>query len=168
MSEPVVYENTAAAEPRVSPFVAMTTRELIGTIVSGLVVGLLVAVLYFLLNKFVFGAVLCRPQSPGGCTSAPTYSMIVALVLGTIAGVANLARMRVYRPLLVGLAAAISLWGIHGLLANTAWYWALPIAIVLFGFAYGLFAWLARIRNFIFAMVLTIVIVVIIRWILVA
>ncbi len=167
MSDQVVYDEPAV-ETKVSPFVAMSVRELIGTILCGMGVGLIVAILYFLLNKFVFGAVLCRAQSPADCSQAPMYAMIVAVVIATIGGVANLARMRVYRPLLVGLAAAIALWGLHAVVANLAWYWGLLAAVVLFGLAYGVFAWLARIRNFILAVVVAVIAVVLVRWLLVA
>ena len=166
MAKEVVYED--AAEVRVSPLVPMTSRELISTILTGVAVGLLVAILYFLLNKFVFGAVLCRPQSTADCSQAPNYSMIVALIVASIGGVAGLARARVYRPLLIVLASAIALWGVQSLVANVVWYWALIATVVLFGLAYGLFGWLARIRNFILALVMTIVLVVLVRWMLVA
>lgn len=166
MAKEVVYDDTV--DVRVSPLVPMTPRELVSTILTGVAVGLLVAVLYFLLNKFVFGAVLCRPQSTADCSQAPNYSMIVALIVASIAGVAGLARARVYRPLLIVLAAAIALWGFQSAVTNVVWYWALLATMVLFGLAYGLFGWLARIRNFILALVVTIVIVILVRWVLVA
>lgn len=166
MTNEVVYED--APEVKVSPFVAMTSRDFITTIVTGAMVGLIVSVAYFLLNKFVFGAVLCRPQSLSDCAQAPNYSMIIALIIGSIAGVASLARARIYRPLLIAIAAAIALWGIHTIVAGFVWYVALLVSIVLFALAYGLFGWIARIRNFIMAAVVLVVLVVLIRWVLVA
>lgn len=166
MAEPVVYEETTDA--KVLPYVGMTRREFIGVLVTGLAVGVAVYVLYFLLNKFVFGAVLCRAQSTGDCSQAPNYAMIVAIIIATIAGVANLARIRVYRPLLAGIAVAIALWGVHRLIDNVAWYWALIDLAVLFGLAYLAFTWVARLRNFILALVITVVLVVLTRWLLVA
>ena len=165
MPEPVVYE-----EPDVTvlPFVGMTRRDFFGVLVTGFVTGIAVAGLYFLLNTFVFGAVLCRAQSTGDCSQAPDYAMIVAIIIGTIGAVANLARIRVYRPLLVGVAVAISLWGIHTLLSSVAWYWALLDSAVIFALAYAVFAWAARIRNFILSLVVAVVLVVLVRWVLVA
>ena len=98
----------------------------------------------------------------------PAYSMIVAIIISTIAGVANLARLRIYRPLLIGLAAAISLWGLQVITGGLAWYWAALVFVALFALAYAVFAWLARLRNFILALVVTIVLVVLVRWVLVA
>ncbi len=165
MPEPVVYEES---DTKVLPYIGMTQRDFIGVLITGVVVGVAVFALYALLNKFVFGAVLCRPQSTGDCTQAPNYAMIVAIIIATIGGVANLARMRVYRPLLVGIAAAIALFGVHSILANAAWYWVLISLAALFAFAYLAFTWIARLRNFILALVITVVIVVLARWVLVA
>lgn len=165
MPEPVVYEEP---ETKVLPYIGMTRREFVSVLVTGLLVGIAVFALYMLLNKFVFGAVLCRPQSTGDCAQAPNYAMIVAIIIGTIGGVANLARMRVYRPLLVGIAAAIALFGVHRLIADVAWYWGLIDLALLFALAYSAFTWIARLRNFIVSLVVTVVVVVLARWILVA
>lgn len=166
MAKEVAYKDETVVRP--APLVSMGGGELVQSILVGLGVGLVVAVIMFLLNKFVFGAVLCRPQSIAECASAPTYAMIVAMVIGAIAGIVSLARLRIYRPLLAVLAATIALWGINNLVVNLPWYWALLAIMVLFGLAYGLFAWLARLRNFILAIVVTVVMVVIVRLILIA
>lgn len=154
------------SEPRISPLVTMTIGELIRAIACGVAVGLITALIYFLMNKFVFGAVLCRPQSPANCSQAPNYAFIVAAIIAAIAGLATLVRMRIYRPLLVVLGAVVALWGIHTTLSSVAWYWGLLAAMLLFGIAYGLFAWLARIRSFILAIVVVIVAVVLVRFVL--
>ena len=164
MSEPVVHEET----PNESALVTMGTSELLRVVLRGALVGVAVAIVYLLLNKFVFTAVLCRPQSTGDCTQAPNYAAISAFVLSVLGGVIVLAQARVYRPLLVVLAALISLWGIQDHAVDAMWYWVILAAAVMFGLSYGLYAWLARIRNFILALVVTIVVVVLIRWMLVA
>ena len=164
MSEPVVHEEVVIE----SPFVTMTFRELVVTALWGVAVGLITAFVYILLYKFVFSAVLCRPQSTGTCSQAPNYAATVALVIGLVAGVASLARLRVYRPLLVVVAALVSLWGLQTDVVGMPWYWAILATAVLFGFAYAVYAWLARIRNFILALVVIVVVVVFVRWMLVA
>ncbi len=167
MQNTVVYEDVDSG-PRVAPLISMSLGELVRVVLCGIGVGLIVGVVYYLMNKFVFGAVLCRPQAPADCSQAPNYAFIVAMIIGSIAGIATLVRLRVYRPLLAVLAVAIALWGIHAALSGVVWYWALLAAMVLFGIAYGLFAWLARIRSFILAIVVTIVVVVIVRLFLAA
>ena len=167
MSERVVArENTV--EPTLSPLVPTTPADLIRAVLCGVGVGLVVGALYMLLNHFLFGAVLCRPQASAQCAQAPLYSFIVAMVVGAIVGLGGLARLRVYRPLLIVLAATVTLWGVHMLTNGFAWYWVLLAMMLLFGLAYGLYAWLARVRTFVVALVLTIVVVVVMRLLLTA
>lgn len=155
--------NDPAITTKIDPLVPMSGRELVTVIATGIVVGAIACGLFYLLNRFVFGAVLCRPQSAAECVSAPGYAMTAAIIISSIAGLAALARLRVYRPLLVVLAAAISLWGIQHLVAGLSWYMTLIVVALLFGFTYGLYAWLARIRSFIFAVVVCVVLVVVAR-----
>ena len=164
MSEPVVHEEVVIE----SPFVTMTFRELIVTALWGVAVGLVTAFVYIMLYKFVFSAVLCRPQSTGSCDQAPNYAATVAAVISLVAGVAALARLRIYRPLLVVIAVLVSLWGLQTDVIGMPWYWAVLATAALFGLAYALYAWLARIRNFILAVVVIVVVVVLVRWMLVA
>ena len=94
--------------------------------------------------------------------------MIVAMLVGSIGGLVGLARTRIYRPLLIVIVSVIALWGIQNVLMGLDWYWAMMITAVFFGLAYGVFGWLARIRNFILAIVLVAVLTVLVRWVLVA
>lgn len=158
-------QNEPTTEPRISTVVPMSVRECVETIVVGAGIGLIITGLYLLFYMFVFHAVLCRVQSSAHCSQAPLYAMIVAAVVGSICGVALLVRLRIYRPLLISLAAIVSLWSIHSLYESVAWYWAFIIAVLLFALSYGLFAWVARIRHFVLALVVIIVLIVLIRWV---
>lgn len=167
MSKRDVYEDVEVTQG-VSPFVSMSRRDVIDTLLCGMGVGLFVAVLYILLDNFVFSAVLCRPQNMTGCAEAPNYAMIVATVIGAIAGLVTLARLRVYRPLFIVLFATISLWVANVLVADREWYWVTLILAVLYLLAYLAFAWLARVRSFLLAAVLAVVVLVLVRFVAVA
>lgn len=143
--------------------VPMGGREIITVIVSGIVVGALVAVAYMLLNKYVFGSVLCRLENSAECGKSPVYAEVTAQVIGIIVGVAALVRLRVYRPLLVILATAVTLWSLSSLIGGMRWYESVIYCGVLFGLAYGLYAWVARIRSLILAITLILILVVIAR-----
>lgn len=159
----VVHEPVIVSEDsRVSLFVPMSLGELGRVMGVGAVTGLLVSVLMYVLNTFVFASMLCR-QSANGCEAAPVYSMIVAIVLGSVFGLAGLARLRIYRPLLVVLAAAVSLWSFHVLIAGWVWYQAGLVGIILFTLTYGLFAWVSRMRSILLTILLVILIVVAMR-----
>lgn len=169
MSEPVVREETAVKKQgATAALISMGMRDLVGSVCCGIVAGSLAVVLYIVFEKYVFGAVLCRAQSIGSCTLAPIYATLTAVILGSIAGVAGLAKLRIYRPLLIGIVAAVSLWGLHVAVADFAWYNALLAVSLLSGIAYGLFSWLSRIKNFLLAVIIMIILVILIRWVFVA
>lgn len=142
--------------------VPMSWRELVLVGGWGFSVGLVVASVYLLFDHFVFGNVLCR-QSASECVNAPIYAIVVAQVVGVILGVGLLARQRVYRPLLVVAATLATLWTITSITSSLAWPWQLFWFGVLFGLSYALYTWLARIRNFVLAVVGIIVVAVLLR-----
>lgn len=168
MNDSPVYAEARDTDIKVSPFVGMSVRELLTTILVGAGAGLIAAAITILMNKFVFAAVLCRADSAADCANAPMYSMIVGLVIGSIAGLVALAQLRVYRPLLIVVATVVALWGFQTLISGMAWYWALAVMMLLVGLSYGLFAWIARIRSFLLAAVVAVVLVVIVRLLLVS
>jgi hypothetical protein len=154
---------TEPTDIRTAALVGMAPGELVRVVLSGVGVGLIVSLVAYVMNVYVFAAVLCRPQAPSECGQAPGYAMVVAMVIGAIVAVVTLVRLRVYRPLLVVLAATTSLWGSYVLVSGLVWYWALLIMIVLFGLVYGLFAWICRPRSFILAVVIAVIAAVVIR-----
>lgn len=155
-----------ASETR-SNFVPMTWRELARIGAIGAVIGALSVGLYVLFHTYIFQAVLCRDQANTACGQAATYAAITTAFIASFVAVVVLAHIRVYRPLLIILAAILALWGIQAITAVLPWYWALVGMIAVGALAYSLFAWIARIRSFILSAVVAIVIAVIIRCIIV-
>ena len=155
-----------ASETR-SNFVPMTWRELARIGAIGAVIGALSVGLYVLFHTYIFQAVLCRDQANTACGQAATYAAITTAFIASFVAVVVLAHIRVYRPLLIILAAILALWGIQSIVVVLPWYWALAGMIAVGALAYSLFAWIARIRSFILSAVVAIVIAVIIRCIIV-
>lgn len=151
---------------RVSPIVPTYGREVLSVFLIGAGVGLLTALAYYLLERFIFSAVLCRDGAAASCGDAPTYATVVAMVIGALVGLVALVQARVYRPLLIVLAAVGTLWGLGSLVDDLEWYWALLIAVLLFGVTYSLYAWVARLRSFVLALIVAITLVVAARVIL--
>lgn len=156
----VVVENVE----RVDPVVPMYRNEVANVGAVGASVGIITWVAMTLLERYVFSAVMCRDSAAANCQDAASYALIVAMVLGALAGLIALVQARIYRPLLVVIAASASLWGFSNrLLEGSEWYWALPISIVIFALAYALFAWIARLRSFILSAIISLVLVVVVR-----
>ena len=149
---------------RVEPVVPMYRNEVASVAAVGASVGIISWVAMTLLEKYVFAAVLCSQDAAANCADSANYALIVAMILGGLAGLIALVQARIYRPLLVVVAATAALWGFSDkLIGEIQWYWALPITLVLFALAYALFAWIARLRSFILSAVISLVLVVIVR-----
>ena len=160
-----VKSETPAVNTPAVPFVTMTIGDLMRAILTGAGVGLVSTGIFLLLNKFIFAAALCR-DGVQGCENAPLYSTIITVVVASIIGVVALAKVGIYRPLLVAVAAPVALWSLFAMINGILWYWALLVGALLFALAYGLFAWVSRIRAFVVSIILLIVLVVIVRSVL--
>lgn len=159
--ERVVAEN----HERIDPIVPMFNYEVLTIAGVGAGVGLVVSGAAYALNQYVFQAIMCQGDS-AGCEQSSYYAMIVAMVIGALLGLIALVQARVYRPLLIVLAATIGLWGFSTLTAGIAWYWGLLVPVVLFALSYMLFAWIARIRSFVAALIVSVVLVVAMQYIM--
>ena len=146
-------------------FMLMANRDLAMVILLGAIAGLLTWVLSWLLGNYVFTAILCG----GGdtrCASAPMYAEITATVIVAIVALVALVRLRVFRPLLVVIAATVSLWGMIGMLSSLAWYWVMLASILLYAVAYGLFVWVVRIRLFWAALIVILLLIIAVRYVM--
>jgi hypothetical protein len=136
-------------------------------IMLGALIGLLVYIVVFLMETYVLRAILCQGKALY-CSSAPQYANIVAAVISLGGGLVGLVKLQVFRPLFVALCAVISLWGITGIVAILPWYQIAFVSIIIYALAYGAFAWIARIRLFSLAALIAFLLVILIRFVLVA
>lgn len=151
------------SETKPSALVIMSGRELWQVAMAGLIVGLLVWGLTLLLDHFVYTAILCHGDASSKCTAAPEYAAVTAAFIGGGAGLFALVRLQIFRPLLVVVGALIALWGIVGLTAVMPWYGAAISIMVLYALAYALFSWVVRLRSFILALIVLIILIVIVH-----
>jgi len=138
---------------------------------TGLLTGLGVFVLTWLLQHYFFSPAFCA--NGGGssfvCGDDAGAAFMLSTVIGLLVATAVLARSLVYRPLLITVATAATLWGLTSYLPGMAlgsfeqalWF------MLLFGLGYTLYAWLLRFRHFAIALLLTLVGVVVLRFLLV-
>lgn len=146
------------------PFDLMTVVRLF---LIGAISGAVGWLLYLAIAHYFIDPVFCRSaESFGVCKNGGTIAWISAHVIVMTAAVAVLARVAVYRPLLVVLAALLTLWSAHTWLGGMTWYVGLLWQALLFGVAMALFGWLARITNFLAALLVVIVLVILFRVVL--
>ena len=145
------------------PFIDVTGRQIIGTIIVGIMTGLVSWGLAVLLGEYVLEGIFCQAMMTEQCAATAGYSRGAGMVLATILAVFALVKLQVYRPLLVGVCVMVSLWGIAAVLMMLPVHLAAMLFAGLFGAAYLAFMWIARLRSFGMALVLMIVMVVVVR-----
>jgi hypothetical protein len=118
-----------------------------------------------IIRQVILVPLLCGDPTTSACLAVNDTSGSIAGVIVAIIGVLGLVRLSVYRPLIIVVAAAISLWGLSSWIAGLQWYEGLAAAIILYVVSYVAFSWLVRPRAFVPAMVIVIVVVVLARFI---
>lgn len=151
---------------RVEPAVTMSYRQLGWIAAIGAGVGLAAWVLGMVLDMALFRFIFCRDAGIEGCAVSGAYGSAAGMLLATGLGVWALVRIQIFRPLLIGLAAALTLWGIFNLMAAQSWYVTMFVSVFLFAIAYMLFGWIMRLRSLLWAVILSIVLLVIVRFVL--
>lgn len=145
----------------------MSVGDVVRVALSGLAVGVATYLLYLLLDKYVFTPTLCGATAAAlKCDNKMYFASGVATVLGAFGGLFAMVQQRVYRPLLVVLLATVGLWNFVLIAATLPWWLALLLTGLIFALAYAAFAWLVQLRNFILALVITVVILVVMRLII--
>lgn len=146
--------------------VAMNLRQFLWVVAIGLGIGIVAWLADRLLTLWVFQPLLCSHSVATACTISRNYSEVAALVIATGVGTFLLVRTQIFRPLLVSLAAALTLWGLLETVHVLTWPWALLVMAVMFGLAYALYAWISRVRSFLLAVIVTVVVLIVVRYIL--
>lgn len=133
---------------------------------AGAVAGLIAWLIFSGISQIGGSTLFCSGDTPSLCQAAPRIVEAVALIGGGVVGLLGLVRFRVFRPLLVVLAALVSLGGIQNALTAVPWYIAILLSIGLFAVAYAAYAWLSRMRSFILAVVAIVIVAVTVRLVL--
>lgn len=146
------------------PFDGMVILRLIAV---GMVTGVVGWLLYMAITEYFIVPVFCRSADAFAvCNNGGTIAWISAHIIALVAAVAVLARMAVYRPLLVVVAVLAALWSAHAWLGVLPWYQAISWQAILFALAFALFGWVARTVTFVPALVGLVVLVVTARLVL--
>jgi hypothetical protein len=139
-------------------------QSLISALLIGIGVGILGWLLTFAFRNYIIEPVFCRSADTFAvCNNGSSVAWAAGYIIAAIVSIVALIRANVYRPLLVVLAALISLWGLGAWTDPMLWYWELLWSAVLFALAYALFAWLASLERFALTIALTIILVIAIR-----
>lgn len=133
----------------------------VGLLGAGL--GLLSWLLTILVRQVIFVPLFCGDPTNAACVGATGSAGVLALIITGIVGLLGLVRLGVYRPLLVALAAAVSLWGVAVWIGAMQWYEAAAWSALLYALIYMAFTWLVRPRAFGLALTLVVLVTILSR-----
>lgn len=150
-------------EVRPSVITEMTVDQIGKVILGGLIAGIIAGGLTLFFSAFVFRTLPCSAEA---CGSGGQYAAVLAGIISAAFGLFWLIRIQVFRPLLIVIAVTISLWGIGLAMLHWPWYAIIGISAVLHAFAYGMFAWISRIRLFWIVVILLVALVLAVRFVL--
>lgn len=138
-------------------------RTLLRVPLVGALAGAFVYGLSLLIERYVPEQFFCGQQTAQICDNSAAIAFNGATTLVALLATIALVRISTYRPLLITVAAAAALWGVHVWLGALVWYEMLVWLVVLYALLYTLLAWLLRVYSIVLAAILVIVIVVLAR-----
>lgn len=144
--------------------VDLSWRNLISIALVGAGVGVLTWLVSLLLQTLLIEPVFCQSaDSFNACANGGTISIVISTIVANILGLIALVRLGVYRPLLVVLAAIITLFGIHSLVGSMSWYEATAWYATVYAVSYALYAWVARMVSFAVTLAIMFLLVIVLR-----
>lgn len=146
------------------PAYSVGWNSLIVVLSVGAFVGFFGWLLTLGIHNWIITPVFCRSSDTASiCSNSNVISWVISYILVSIAGLFMLVRSGIFRPLLVVLAALLTLWTFGLWFMPAYWGAGLLWSTGLFALAYALYAWLASIERFIISSVLIVVVVVLLR-----
>ncbi|MBC7868976.1 hypothetical protein H7X69_02240 [Candidatus Saccharibacteria bacterium] len=107
--------------------------------------GIVYLILTFLVSHFIIDPIFCGSNVNAlACTNSIGLAGNVASILVATIGLAVLVGLKVLRPLIVAVAAAIVLWGLAGWTNGLSWIEIAFWSALLYGLSYVLFSWISR------------------------
>jgi hypothetical protein len=153
-------------DEKTTPIIAMSVKQIMQVAVLGILVGLLVWAFTYILETYILKALLCQGSQTMKCALATNYAGIAASILAAGVGLFGLVKIGIFRPLLVVIAATVSLWGLLGIIGAMPLYGVLIFSAGLTALSYIAYSWIARIRLFWLAVLLMVVLIVVVRLVL--
>lgn len=139
---------------------AVGGNSMVAALSAGALVGLFGWLLTLGVRSWVLAPVFCRSSDTTAiCANADITAWIIAFVLMSVVGLFILIRANIFRPLLVVLAALVTLWLVGLWFADDAWWVGMIWQTGLFAVAYALYAWLASLEKFVISLLAIILVV---------
>ncbi|HYG83683.1 MAG TPA: hypothetical protein VD907_02300 [Verrucomicrobiae bacterium] len=128
---------------------------LVGVVVGGSTLGLALLLREFVVEPWTCGSA----DAFSMCSNAGALAYNIATVLSAVIGTVFLVKLLAFRPLLIAIASAVTLWGLQGFIGSFVWYEALLWIVGLYALSYWAFGWMLRLHHFPMALLLAVAVV---------
>lgn len=152
------------SEIQETPTYVVGSNSLYTVLAVGAFVGVLGWLLMLGIHNWVLDPVFCRSSDTQSvCSNSGITAWVISYILVSIVGLFMLIRANIFRPLLVVLAALVTLWAVGLWFLTAPWWVGLLWSMGLFAVAYALYMWLASLQSFLLSGIITLVVVVLMR-----
>lgn len=149
-------------------YIPMSRQQLIQVALFGIVAGLIVWGLTYVLETYVLKSLLCATKQASTCAVAAQYGEVIATLVAGAIGLFVLVKIQVFRPLLVVIATVVSLWGLVSVVSEQPWY-VMGLSLAgMYLVGYLVFTWVTRLRVFWLVIILLLALIAAMRLILTA
>lgn len=135
------------------------------TALIGVGLGIIYYVLTIIIKSYVTDPIFCHSASSHApsCLDSMGMSGDIATILVATMGIAMMLRFVMARPLIIAVASGAVLWGLARWIDGLFWVEAIAWSMLLYGFAYVLFSWIARYIRIVPVLIAMTAIIVLIR-----
>jgi hypothetical protein len=117
-------------------------------LLTGLTIGVLYVGLSALISHFVIDPLYCKATlNSGVCSNSESIGGNIATILSAVVALALFVRLRVFRPIVIVVAAAMLLWGLSSWTAGLGAIEIVVSSAILYGLCYILISWICRYKN---------------------
>lgn len=126
----------------------VSTYEWLYVLFTGVTIGVLYVGITALIQQYVIEPLYCRSVIDSAiCTNSLSVSGNIATILVGLAALGLFVRLRVFRPIIIVVAAAAMLWGLAGWTAGLSGFEIVASSAILYGLAYLMVSWICRYQN---------------------
>lgn len=134
-------------------------------VLIGAALGVITLGLSWLIGTYIVDPLLCRTETLAACAQSDMMASNIASVVTATIGVWLLIRLLVRRAVLVAVAVVIALWNLSALFVGLGWFEVAASVAVIYALAYLLFATIFRIRSIFVAVIVSIIAILLVRWV---
>ncbi|MBL8159369.1 hypothetical protein JNJ66_02845 [Candidatus Saccharibacteria bacterium] len=142
-------------------------QEILTVLLTGLFGTALMMLIAWATATFLIEPVLCRDSNATACAHPLNLGYNISLILGALIAIGWFARERVFRPALVALPPVLLFWSLpqlFGTMSEQSPYLFFALVSLLVAISYVVFYWVLRVRNFVIAFILLLLVMFGLRW----